>query len=102
MGATSADAGSTGDQARSFGARYVPHSDERGELRLSGRLTFAETGALWSTLAEVQDEACKGGRVDVNLEQVELLDGGAMALLANFRAHLQERGVRSEFLGASE
>jgi phospholipid/cholesterol/gamma-HCH transport system permease protein len=71
------------------------------ELRLSGQLTFDGAAALWSELREQADRAQRGDTLDLDMSNVESVDGGALALLTFVRAELHHRGVSSEFVGAS-
>jgi phospholipid/cholesterol/gamma-HCH transport system permease protein len=71
------------------------------ELRLNGELTFADGSALWARLREHAESTERGDTLDLDMSGVEQVDGGAMALLAHVRAELQQRGVQSEFVGAS-
>ncbi len=71
------------------------------QLRLSGSLTFAEAGPLWTELRRHEAEVAPGQTLDFEVSRVELLDGAAMALLAAMRGELHQRGIKSEFIGAS-
>ena len=71
------------------------------EMQLSGRLSFGDAPALWAQLRERADAVQRGDKLDLDMSNVEAIDGGAMALLAHVRAELQQRGVSSEFVGAS-
>jgi phospholipid/cholesterol/gamma-HCH transport system permease protein len=70
------------------------------ELRIEGRLTFADAAQLWAELGRFERAAAAGQTLNLDMSRVEWLDGGAMALLARLRTSLQQRGVRSEFVGA--
>lgn len=72
-----------------------------GALRLSGQLSFGQAPALWAELRKSADSVERGATLDLDMSDVESVDGGAMALLAHVRAELQQRGVKSEFIGAS-
>jgi phospholipid/cholesterol/gamma-HCH transport system permease protein len=71
----------------------------RRALEFHGRLTFAESTALWNTLRK-SARAKRGEALDLDLSKAELVDGGAMALLVHVRAELHRRGARCEFVGA--
>ncbi len=71
------------------------------QLQLSGRLSFGDAPALWEQLRKSADSVQRGETLHLDMSNVEAIDGGAMALLAHVRAELQQRGVSSEFVGAS-
>jgi phospholipid/cholesterol/gamma-HCH transport system permease protein len=81
---------------------YVQTSPLEAELRLSGRVRFAEAERLWSELGEAERHTVRGQTLNLEMSGVNGLDGGAMALLAHLRAGLHRRGVKAEFLGAPE
>lgn len=85
-----------------FAIEAVRASAELGELRLRGRLELADAVSLWSELRRLDGGAARGQQLDFEMSGVEVVDGGAMALLACRRAELHRRGVRSEFVGAGE
>lgn len=86
--------------ARSFELEYQPHSHGRAQLRLRGRLTFAQASALWADARKLVDRPTRGEALDFDMSEVEFVDGGAMALLVHLRTELQQRGVQSEFVAA--
>ena len=75
-------------------------SDGAGLVRVTGRLDFAETTALWDQTMKLV-LAHEAARIDFDLSGVTSADGGAMALLVHIRNRLEAQGVRSEFVGAS-
>jgi phospholipid/cholesterol/gamma-HCH transport system permease protein len=84
---------------------FVVERDEDGRgtrLVFRGKLIFAEATPLWDVLRELLRKIKKRERFDLDMEQVEYLDGGAMALLAHFRGEIYRRGGRAEFVNASE
>jgi phospholipid/cholesterol/gamma-HCH transport system permease protein len=72
------------------------------ELRLQGSLAFTDAEVIWSRLRGHVDAAPHGSTMSFEMSAVQHVDGGVMALLAHLRAELQQRGVKSEFLGASD
>jgi phospholipid/cholesterol/gamma-HCH transport system permease protein len=71
--------------------------DGMPSIRLSGRVTLADGNALWDGL---RGALAGRGAVEVDLEQVERLDGGAAALLhAAARLHRAQGGTL-RFVGA--
>jgi phospholipid/cholesterol/gamma-HCH transport system permease protein len=70
------------------------------ELRFAGHLSFTDAGPLWTELRVHVDAAAGGTTLNFQMQDVERVDGGIMALLAHLRAELQQRGVKSEFHGA--
>jgi phospholipid/cholesterol/gamma-HCH transport system permease protein len=85
---------------RSFTVEHVTGDAASSGLRLAGRFSFADAGAVWSELRVHVDAAVRGASLDFQMGDVERVDGGIMALLAHLRAELQQRGVKSEFQGA--
>ena len=85
-----------------FAIERVTRNESEAELRIFGGLHFAEAGPLWSKLRELEAQASNGQRLDFEMSGVESIDGAAMALLACMRGELHQRGVKSEFVGASE
>lgn len=76
---------------------------ERGtRLVFRGRFTFAEAAELWQSLRLLLKQLKRRIRVDLDLTEVDFVDGGAMALLAHFRSQLYRRGGRAEFVGGSD
>jgi len=85
---------------RSFTVEHVTDESATSELRLAGRFSFTDAGALWKEFRTHVDAAAPGATLNFQMQGVERVDGGIMALLAHLRAELQQRGVKSEFLGA--
>src|SRR5207237_4735879 len=79
---------------------HVQGSVDRGEIRIRGRLGFADAAPLWTELRRLESSASRGQTLNFEMSAVERIDGGAMALLACLRAELQRRGVKSEFVAA--
>jgi phospholipid/cholesterol/gamma-HCH transport system permease protein len=70
-------------------------------LRLAGTFHMEQGGVFWNALREHAARAEKGPFA-VDLEGVEAIDGGAMALLVQVRAELLARGVQAELINGSE
>jgi phospholipid/cholesterol/gamma-HCH transport system permease protein len=90
------------EQLRSFAVEVRQQSDGNVELSLQGNLAFLEAEAIWSELRAHVDGAAQGSTLSFEMSEVQRVDGGVMALLAHLRAELQQRGVQSEFRGASD
>lgn len=86
---------------RPYRISHVECDSSRSELRISGRLALVDAGPLWKELDDFAHLAEKGETLNFEMSQVEKIDGSAMAMLAHLRARLQNRGVHSEFIGAS-
>src|ERR1700710_2719183 len=71
-------------------------------LILTRKLVFADVTQLWDALRVLLRESKKRERIDLDMQHVEFLDGGAMALLAHFRSEVYRRGGRAEFINATE
>jgi phospholipid/cholesterol/gamma-HCH transport system permease protein len=85
-----------------FAIEHVLTGADRGEIRIRGRLRFAEAAPLWTELRRLESRAARGQTLDFEMSGVQRIDGGAMALLACLRTELHQRGVQSEFLAAGE
>ena len=68
---------------------------------MRGRLLLPDAVPLWSELDRFALLADRGETLNFEMSGVEHIDGSAMALLAHLRARLQQRGVHTEFVGAS-
>jgi phospholipid/cholesterol/gamma-HCH transport system permease protein len=89
-------------EPRSFSIELRAKEQGDAELSLQGNLAFVDAEAIWSELHSHVTNAARGCNLSFEMSQVERVDGGVMALLAHLRAELQQRGVKSEFRGASE
>lgn len=85
-----------------FQIEAIRHAPGNMELKLSGELGFAEASELWSQLRRLVGRARRRTQLDFDMARVTQLDSGAAALLVHTRSELQRRGVRSEFVGASD
>ena len=83
-----------------FTIEHVQTGEGEGQLRIRGKLRFAEATPLWTELRRLETSAARGQTLDFEMSEVERIDGGAMALLACLRAELHRRGVKSEFRAA--
>lgn len=75
----------------------IEHRD--GKLHVGGDLQLTNGRQIWQDLHHAAETA--EGELDIDLTDVEVLDGAAAALLVDLRARLAERGVKSEFVGAT-
>lgn len=83
-----------------FAIEHVQTGANEGQIRISGELRLAEAAPLWAELRRLETVASRGQRLDFEMSDVRLMDGGVMALLACLRAELIRRGVKSEFVAA--
>ena len=83
-----------------FAIEHVQTSAGEGELRIRGRLVFAEATLLWTELRRLETSAARGQTLNFEMSAVQRIDGGAMALLACLRTELHRRGVKAEFVAA--
>ncbi|HEY0466505.1 MAG TPA: MlaE family lipid ABC transporter permease subunit [Polyangiaceae bacterium] len=71
-------------------------------IELGGRITIDDAAALWKrisdTLAHVEDVQS----IELELSQIQLIDGACMALLVQFRTDLRQRKVNCEFVGGNQ
>lgn len=86
---------------RSYQMELVQEGPEELTLHLRGRLSLAEAAALWAELGDHIRPIARGQTLNFEMSGVEVVDGGAMALLVQLRADLHRRGAAGEFLGAS-
>lgn len=86
---------------RSYQMELGTDGPEELTLRLKGRLSLAEAAALWAELSEHIRPITRGQTLNFDMSGVEVVDGGAMALLVQLRSDLHRRGAAAEFLGAS-
>lgn len=84
-----------------YSIEHVECDASLSELRISGRLALVDAAPLWKELDDLAHLAEKGETLNFEMSRVEMIDGSAMAMLAHLRARLQNRGVHSEFTGAS-
>lgn len=91
----------TSDTPCPFSIEYTVLDPARAELHLRGRLAFTDAATIWDELHIHVDAAARGNTLNLDMSEVQRVDGGVMALLAHIRAELQQRGVKSEFLGAT-
>ena len=91
-----------GDHTHSFGIELRAADGGDNELWLQGDFAFLDAENIWHQLRAHVDGAARGGSLSFEMSQVVRVDGGVMALLAHMRAELQQRGVKSEFLGAAQ
>ena len=69
-------------------------------IRFSGILTLREAGDIWAYVRETLAHLKRGARVELDLADVEAIDGGTMALLLRHRSDLAAAGVRAVFVNA--
>src|SRR4051812_49312444 len=75
---------------------------EGAELRLQGSFELADAATIWEQLQNHIAKSTRGTSLNLEMSGVQRVDGGVMAVLAHVRAELQQRGVKSEFVGATE
>ncbi|HEX7480889.1 MAG TPA: MlaE family lipid ABC transporter permease subunit [Polyangiales bacterium] len=92
---------SASETPRSFAIERAGLPPAGSQLRLHGTLAFADAATIWRQLRSHVDAAVSGSTLDLEMSDVQRVDGGIMALLAHLRAELQQRGVKSEFLSAA-
>jgi phospholipid/cholesterol/gamma-HCH transport system permease protein len=92
----------TGKAPASYSIEHRAEDATCGVLLLHGNLAFTNAELIWSQLRKHSDAAASGSGLSFEMSDVQRVDGGIMALLAHLRAELQQRGVKSEFLGAAK
>lgn len=81
-----------------FAAEACPAQSGAKALRLAGRLAYLDADRL---RLELERFAGEGASLELDLEAVESLDGGAAAVLADAWAQAQARGAELRFAGGS-
>jgi len=76
------------------------HGD-RTTLRLYGRFLLRDGAAIWEQFLRHTEGLPRGNSLLIDMKAVELVDGGAMALLVHARTDLVQRGVGCEFVEAA-
>jgi phospholipid/cholesterol/gamma-HCH transport system permease protein len=84
------------------GLPFLLEHNDGADLRIAGRLTLADAGPLWDALGLHARSLTAGGSLNFDMQGVELVDGGALALLVHVRSDLHARGIECEFLRANE
>jgi phospholipid/cholesterol/gamma-HCH transport system permease protein len=76
-------------------------SDDAGALKIEigGSITLDEAAGLWKRVSEVLERERRFSRAQIDLSQVESIDGSCMALLVHLRAELVRRRTPCEFVG---
>ncbi len=84
--------------AAPFGLSRANDSD----LQITGTLTLANAADVWAALGRHTAGAARGESLNFDMEKVEAVDGGALALMVHLRSDLRLRGVACEFVHTSE
>jgi phospholipid/cholesterol/gamma-HCH transport system permease protein len=69
-------------------------------LHVAGKLILKEAAALWAELGRHVAEVARGSSLNFDMCDVEIVDGGALALLVHVRSGLRQRGVQCDFVNA--
>jgi len=80
----------------------VLFSRDESDLRFTGKLTLAGAGDLWDELSRHADGLTQGQTLNFDMQGVESIDGGALALLVHVRSDLRLRGVECEFVRTND
>jgi phospholipid/cholesterol/gamma-HCH transport system permease protein len=92
---------SANEPPRSCNIEFDAAEPTRAALHLHGNLALTDAAVIWRELRTHVDAAVSGSTLNLEMNDVQRVDGGIMALLAHLRAELHQRGVKSEFLGAA-
>jgi phospholipid/cholesterol/gamma-HCH transport system permease protein len=71
-------------------------------IELGGRITIDDAAALWKRISETLLHLDGVKVVEVELGQIQVIDGACMALLVEFRTALRRLAVACEFAGGSD
>lgn len=85
---------------RPFGIERVDFEDGHSEVRFRGTLTFPDAVTVWTDVRELIEHS-PNRHVDFDLNGVDRIDGGTMALLVQLNCELEAQGTKSQFEGAS-
>lgn len=83
-------------------AQFTLTRDEHASLRVRGTLTLANARDLWFELTKLTAGLSRGEALNFDVSEVDIIDGGAMAILVHARTELRLRGVECEFVQANE
>jgi phospholipid/cholesterol/gamma-HCH transport system permease protein len=92
---------SSSSDKRSFRIEPASTDGKNTTLRLYGRLLLRDGTEIWKQIRDLTDGLPKGHAVHIDMHAVELVDGGAMALLVHTRTDLAQRGLTCEFVEAA-
>jgi HptB-dependent secretion and biofilm anti anti-sigma factor len=76
----------------------IIHDGSAAEVRLAGRLTFAENGRFRTVLSRLQAKVSE--RVTLDLSRVDYIDSAGLGLLLVARDAVAGQGGRAELQGA--
>ena len=96
------ESGTGQESTRAFSIDRAEANAAGALLVLHGSLAFGDAETIWQQLHAQAQTADRGSTLHLDMSDVQRVDGGVMALLAHVRAELHQRGVASEFVGASD
>src|SRR5690349_18623817 len=91
---------SASKEAPDFQIQPASTHGNKTTLRLFGRLLLKDGAAIWEQVLGHTKDLKRGHTVFIDMQSVELVDGGAMALLVHARTDMVQRGVTCEFVEA--
>ena len=73
----------------------------KGAILLSGDMRMTDALTIWNALkAAVPTQP--GKHLDIDLRDVQSMDGGVMSLLVNLRSELAAKGVTADIVGGTK
>jgi phospholipid/cholesterol/gamma-HCH transport system permease protein len=85
-----------------FSWELVEAGPTGARIVLGGQITIDDAAALWKRISEALAHIEELKEVEVDLSQIQRIDGACMALLVQFRTDLRERKVRCEFVSGNQ
>jgi len=70
-------------------------------IQLGGTITIEDAAALWKRISETLAHVEELRSVELDLSQIQRIDGACMALLVQLRTDLRNRKLQCEFVGGS-
>jgi len=70
-------------------------------IALGGQITIDDAAALWKRISETLAHVEELRNIELDLTQIQRIDGACMALLVQLRTDLRHRKVQCEFVGGS-
>ena len=71
-------------------------------IQLSGEMRMTDALTIWLALKAAVPKSPPGKRFDIDISDVQSMDGGVMSLLVNLRSELAEKHIQSEIIGGTE
>lgn len=77
-------------------------SENSLRVELGGRITIDDAAALWKRISETLLHIEGVTQIELELSNIQMIDGACMALLVQFRTELRRRKISCEFVGGND